>query len=412
MKCGVGDLQVGERFFAGLNDGFEVFSGNDFERGFNNPDLILDLRRAIEGIRERIQGALRQAAEGNCVEFNGVVELFPKAVEVIEGIGRHGECVKISAESIMEAYLSEKAKGFMEALAKDQSASLLDQVGGGNETVIETGEIIVPPSLTTDGELMNNGGVNVLDLSLRPKYALCQEVLQEMGITPSDYVVYKGDVSEEMVRTEPYFLFAVPVLNRLILICDQYNNRTFVVRGKGEADVSHYQKVNKEALKSDPQTKGLIWIEDPQKWKAKLKELLKNDISWQVNPKAPRLIPVERDREYYSNSHNVLADLEALAKAVSERTGEEKGVEDLSIHNISSERITCSNGEEVRGGTYLRNAAVALGLAENTKTASTKAETLKVLRWIAGESISDHPSQLTFFYPSMPNWQLGAKSRL
>ena len=87
-----------------------------------------------------------------------------------------------------------------------------------------------------------------------------------------------------------------------------------------------------------------------------------------------------RDHTYHQTPDTVLYDLKAYAEAL----GTGKTPIDLSTSNIQSISITCHNGENVRGATYLRNAAIALNLARNTKEANSKqAETLRRLKEIA-----------------------------
>ncbi len=94
-----------------------------------------------------------------------------------------------------------------------------------------------------------------------------------------------------------------------------------------------------------------------------------------------------RDKEYYSNPKHVRSDMEALA----EQLGEGKTPLDLSTSNIEKFEITCSNGEKkVRGQTYLLNAGVALGMAKDTREASSQwADILKTLLKIAGYEVRD-----------------------
>ena len=91
-----------------------------------------------------------------------------------------------------------------------------------------------------------------------------------------------------------------------------------------------------------------------------------------------------RDREYYQNPAFVRFDLEAFAVQLSEKKGCSKSVSDLSTGNLPKFRIFCHNGEWVSGLTYLRNAAVALGLATNAGEAGSKqVDTLRRLKMIA-----------------------------
>ena len=91
-----------------------------------------------------------------------------------------------------------------------------------------------------------------------------------------------------------------------------------------------------------------------------------------------------RDWAYYSDPENTRRDLEAFAWEL----GEDKTPLDLTTSNLDYRiRVLCANGEMVKGKTWLRNAAVALGLAKNSREAGGKSsETLKKLKEVAAEA--------------------------
>lgn len=252
---------LGKTIFADLNRRFEVVSTEGFEEKPCDSDLILALRRAIDEVRRKIENFLGEIAASNGeMGFNVIEEAFPDAVQVISGGRRHGDAKKVSVEEVINAYASEPVRNFMVAFEQDQGISLLRQVEAEVVTVLDTEEIIVPP-VSLERNIINNGGEADIDLSLKPRYELCKEVLKEIGLTTNDYIVHVGEVSEEMVRTEPYLQVVIPVLNRMVLICDQHKNRTFVVRGEGRLAELKYRKMDKEMLKNDCEVRTFVWTE-------------------------------------------------------------------------------------------------------------------------------------------------------
>ncbi len=91
----------------------------------------------------------------------------------------------------------------------------------------------------------------------------------------------------------------------------------------------------------------------------------------------------ERDELYYKDPVKVKADLEAFAQVCG------KSVFALNTSDDGVEAI-CSNGESVKFGTYVKNAGVPLGLANNYIEAKTKmAGTLTTLKRLAGVDVID-----------------------
>jgi len=91
-----------------------------------------------------------------------------------------------------------------------------------------------------------------------------------------------------------------------------------------------------------------------------------------------------RDYAYYSGPSNVLHDLSAYADAAGLESYAQLNTAHLSI------RCTCSNGEEVRFGTYLKNAGVSLKYAYDSTSAGGKlALIVGVLKEVAAGSVSN-----------------------
>jgi len=96
--------------------------------------------------------------------------------------------------------------------------------------------------------------------------------------------------------------------------------------------------------------------------------------------------------EYFSDPSTILYDLTAFAAQLPQTPDNPKSPVDLSTGNIVSLSALCHNGETLRDETYLTNAAVALGLAENSRKACLKqAETFRILKEIAGFRRLDIP---------------------
>ncbi len=104
-------------------------------------------------------------------------------------------------------------------------------------------------------------------------------------------------------------------------------------------------------------------------------------------------IQVPRDKSYYENPEYVKADLEAFAKAAGKTSIA------LSTGDAEAETI-CSNGESVTFRTYISNACVALGLANDSTDAKSKVvDTLKYLKKLAGMDVKDDRDEVYYKDP-------------
>jgi len=111
------------------------------------------------------------------------------------------------------------------------------------------------------------------------------------------------------------------------------------------------------------------------------------------------LTDLPRNEEYYHNLSFVKADLEAFTEELSEKKGKNMAILDLNTGNIEFLEITCSNGEKVKGRTYLVNAAVSLRLADNSTEGKTKKrKALKSLVQIAGFKIKEYAPRDAEYY--------------
>ena len=98
------------------------------------------------------------------------------------------------------------------------------------------------------------------------------------------------------------------------------------------------------------------------------------------------------DEAYFKNKENIRVDLGAFAKAAF------KSIEGLST-SYPREEVVCANGEKVMYVTYLRRAAIALGLATNNRNAQSQISgTLLLLKGIiAVEVVSYEKMDWAYF---------------
>ncbi len=225
-----------------------------------------------------------------------------------------------------------------------------------------------------------------------PRTRLAIEMLEQMGVNLEECKFLEGVNMLNMIRQKSYRAIIIPSLQRTILVCDEEGNRTFVAYGID--NIERFYRLRKSKLRElveEGLLADLVWCESDE-WQLKLMELLnaKPKIKTGIKKKgnAPQLekSSMPRDKEYYSNPEYVRSDLERFT----EELGEWETPLDVNTGNISKLEITCSNGEKVKGATYLLNAGVALGMAKGIKEAQSKqAEILKTLLKTAGYEVRD-----------------------
>jgi|GEM_PF-1817207 len=91
-----------------------------------------------------------------------------------------------------------------------------------------TDEIITPPN--NEGRLIGSAGESEFESKkIRPRLLTLMYILSnDVGITPEDCVVVQGVVTADMVRKEPYVRVEVPDLSRLIYICNEEENASYI----------------------------------------------------------------------------------------------------------------------------------------------------------------------------------------
>ncbi|MFH0819287.1 MAG: hypothetical protein V1898_04795 [Patescibacteria group bacterium] len=108
-----------------------------------------------------------------------------------------------------------------------------------------------------------------------PRTALFIEQLSEMGLS---YDLYPGGISEESYREEPYYLFVVPELGKLIFINNESNNATYIIHGWSEDQpLKEWFSLTKEELQDSSRADRVSivdWDQDTEKWQSNIESEL------------------------------------------------------------------------------------------------------------------------------------------
>ncbi len=248
----------------------------------------------------------------------------------------------------------------------------------------------------------------------RSKYVL--EVLKELGIDLSENKYFTGKNDSSMVRKESYKIIVVPKLRKIILVCDEVGNRTFVVHDQGKID--RFFEMTKKDLKAkspkgilqEGDVTNFVWTSDEKRWKFNLASHLlmkpeESDSPEEVDAtkmvEKPEQIKPKMDKDYFLNPEIVGEDLERYLKM----SGRGESIEDLVVGlrraDIKGEDLAVLTvaGESIKFAAYVHRAAVALGMTKDYKDAPNhEKDTLEVLKEIAGFEIKYYePMDETYF---------------
>ena len=117
----------------------------------------------------------------------------------------------------------------------EDKASQFAVIGQVIAQVNESSEVFVPPDSTPVPQATGSG-TGMEKKGKQPKLEnLLFVLMNDFGIDPDDpeaVSIVRGSVNTNMMREEPYYQVTVPELDKVILVCDEYENVTFVFNGE------------------------------------------------------------------------------------------------------------------------------------------------------------------------------------
>jgi|GEM_PF-2606661 len=236
---------------------------------------------------------------------------------------------------------------------------------------IKISDVFVPPR--DIGRTAFSGEGMPLERKILPRVDLTKEVLTSLGVDLTKNKPLEGRVADEMFRESPYLLFVAPELDRMVLVCKERGNATFVIYGVQNPE--KYYAMDKDQLRAQGNVRSFDWNNDSEKWKETLTMYLTKDI------------PKQMDMAYFMNAENVKADLEAFAALL----GDDKSLIDLSYNSTRTLKIKCASGLELSGDAYIIRAGETLGLAKNAVDArNVTGKILLALKKNAGLDVKEY----------------------
>ncbi|MBI5229992.1 MAG: hypothetical protein HY981_01695 [Candidatus Magasanikbacteria bacterium] len=137
--------------------------------------------------------------------------------------------------------------------------------------------VIVPPDT---GEIIsgNGGGLETKQIFPRTRYLI--EVLTDLKLP---YEIHDGINTPDMMRTLSYKAFVLPTINKLVLVCNEEGNATFIVHKleideHGQSDWKKYASMTKGQLRELglQQVSVVIYNQTSSEWKTEIKDRINN----------------------------------------------------------------------------------------------------------------------------------------
>lgn len=212
---------------------------------------------------------------------NNLVALVGKVVQKYKqrhpGITAKGKELEDIA---LKSYGLESIDSFLESASQK-----LENVRGADDFIRKNiqyiDEVITPPDTTSISTSSGEGKFEKPGVKNRLKTLLY--ILQNHGIDLNTLQVFEGKVPAKMMRKLSYITVVISELNRIVQVCDEENNASYIFDTNGLEklnvsvdDINRMTKDEKnELLGKNPQT-GQRFVQGPQ-WVAKLEGMLYED---------------------------------------------------------------------------------------------------------------------------------------
>ena len=136
-------------------------------------------------------------------------------------------------DAALKYFELEDVEGILRHL--EDKASQFAVIGQVIAQANEASDVFVPPDSTPVPQATGSG-TGMEKKGKQPKLEnLLFVLMNDFGIDPDDpeaVSIVRGSVNTNMMREEPYYQVTVPGIDKVILVCDEYENVTFVFNGE------------------------------------------------------------------------------------------------------------------------------------------------------------------------------------
>ncbi|MFC1615831.1 hypothetical protein ACFL21_01710 [Patescibacteria group bacterium] len=357
-----------------------------FDQGIEIGDLLIGDYRVAKMRIDQSRKLLRVFSKVNehCDDLNELRQLRNSIREVISGLNiflsqisfddnkniylNRGEDVMDKLFNIFKS-VSEKINDLLALegdefeevdVENDQNDFDIEKIGSDflRIDIVKLEQLFVPTSGEISISTEGRGDEKFEKFKYINRLSFVYEVLQELGVKKC--MLFEGCNHPSMMRELSYQMIVVPELSRVILVCEEEGNRTFV--RKGINNLPSLYRSSKDELKNNPNVKNLIWG-DSKNWKKLLKDFLTD--SFDEESVSKDIDYTSRDENYYRNSEMVKRELDGFAQQL----GLESFTDLTTSNRHTRKKVRCLNGEELFFRKYLAKAGIALGMVANANDA-------------------------------------------
>jgi len=187
-----------------------------------------------------------------------------------------------------------------------------------------TSEVVIPPQSNTE----NNFGIHDGTLDKRkifPRLLTLLYVLKhDFSITPEQVTITSSTTEKVMLRKEPYVRLNIPNIDRLVYICDEEGNASYIFDtnklteyGLNLLDIDHSDKGDLNNLLTTHKGLGKRLIQTSN-WREQMKDCLENDFSEnnQAHTDVETEISIQPKTEFISKSEKAGLSFEDFQEQV------------------------------------------------------------------------------------------------
>ena len=210
---------------------------------------------------------------------------------------------------------------------------------------------------------VGDGGGKPMLTEFAERLTAFRYLLYSLGIDPDDpkqVLMEIGRVREEMMRRVSYVSVLIKPLGRLVELCNQVGNRSFVWKSDSEEDMKRYAAIGKEKkkqmLKEHPEQGTEIVMS--KGWMERMRVYLEGEdvvVAEKAKPKTPRILEDLRNSEAAADIVRSILETEGVL-AIEDREMDGKKERVLVWKKTVSPRSTF-NKDSTRLSTYLGRAS-------------------------------------------------------
>ena len=132
-----------------------------------------------------------------------------------------------------------------------------------------------------------------------PRIRMFIDLLSDIGITPDKYDCIVGQNDQNMIRTLSYVMFVLKEIKKMIFVCNEEENATYVIYGQCDNAEKYYSLSKNEIqnLISSNFGKKIIW-KNKENWKKEILEEIENisnnDVSKLSDEELKKIVSIEK----------------------------------------------------------------------------------------------------------------------